>query len=175
VIDQASCLNRSMTVIGIDPGSRITGFGIITYLGRHFKVEDFGVIKLAPQLSLPERLVLFADKFENILDSFPISAVAVESIFIAKNVQSILKLGQIRGIALMLGARKGLDIAEYSPASVKLAIVGYGRASKEQIQFMVQKILHLPEIPQPADAADALAIALSHLILLTNQRRVLQR
>ncbi len=162
-------------ILGIDPGSRQTGYGIVTTNGYDIVCEHYGCIRLPSVLPLPERLALFSSEFEIIIDKFHISTMAIETLFTAKNIQSVFKLGQVRGVAIMIASRRGLAVAEYSPASVKSAVVGYGRATKEQIQFMVQKLLKLPSIPKPQDAADALAIAICHLNTIKFQKRIFDR
>jgi crossover junction endodeoxyribonuclease RuvC len=155
--------NEINGVIGIDPGSRQTGYGIVLHSNSGLVCFDYGCIHLNPSDSIADRLVDFADQLSKIIKLSQVHVMAIESLFTAKNVQSILKLGQIRGVAILLGAQQGLSIEEYSPASVKQALVGYGRASKEQMQFMVQKILRLQKAPTPLDASDALAIAICHM------------
>ena len=162
-------------ILGIDPGSRVSGYGLISAEKNTLTCVTYGAFRFPVKLPLHDRLCLFADNLEEILEKYKPNVMAVESVFTAKNVQSILKLGQIRGVSLMLGARNGLEIAEYSPASVKLAVVGYGRASKSQIQYMVQRTLKLHAIPSPEDAADALAIAICHHNSVRIQKRILRQ
>jgi crossover junction endodeoxyribonuclease RuvC len=163
---------RLSPVIGIDPGSRFTGYGIVDARGSQLQCLQYGCIRLSPRVPIYQRLVEFAEKLEMIISKENVAVMAIESLFTAKNVQSILKLGQVRGVALLIAARKGLQISEYSPATVKQSIVGYGRASKEQVQYMVQKTLKLQTIPKPYDISDALAIAVCHMNLSRFNRRI---
>jgi crossover junction endodeoxyribonuclease RuvC len=156
-------LTKNITVLGIDPGSRISGFGIVKTEAGKLSCIDCGVWRLNEKNPMPQRLVSFADHLEQLLQMHHIDVMAIEGIFTAKNIQSVLKLGQIRGVALMLGAKAGLVIAEYSPATVKQSVIGYGRASKEQVQYIVHKLLKMRTMPSPSDIADALAIAICHI------------
>jgi crossover junction endodeoxyribonuclease RuvC len=115
--------------------------------------------------------VYFAEHFEQVLDQTQATTLVIESLFTAKNVNSVLKLSHVRGVAMMMAARKGLNVVEIPPATIKKNVAGYGRATKEQIQFMVQKLLRLKEPPKPLDCADALAIAICYL----NQSRLMAR
>ena len=150
-----------MTIImGIDPGSNITGYGII-HLHQHIPcVIDYGVIRVKGN-TLCEKLGLIQTQVKQLADTHTPNVLAIESVFIAKNAQSALKLGQARGAAISAVASHQPTFAEYSPREIKLAIVGYGNASKTQMQHMIKTILKLPKTP-PSDAADALAIALCH-------------
>ena len=148
------------TVLGIDPGSRITGYGIIhDYKGIQCAI-DYGIIRVQGT-SLCEKLGFIKQELENIVQKQPIDTLAVESIFFAKNPQSALKLGQARGAAICAIAKYNPDFFEYSAREVKLSVVGYGNASKDQMQHMVKALLKLQQAPKP-DAADALAVALCH-------------
>ncbi len=159
--DQTNSDDRHL-ILGIDPGSLCTGYGIVSASGRRLECVDFGAIHLASKLPFHERLQILGNRLQTILAAYPIRVMALESVFFSKNAQSSLKLGHVRGVALYIGASAGLDIYEYSPASVKMALAGYGRAIKDQVQFMVQHMLHLKTSPQPADASDALAVAICH-------------
>ncbi|MBT3039960.1 MAG: crossover junction endodeoxyribonuclease RuvC [Candidatus Thiodiazotropha sp. (ex Ctena orbiculata)] len=149
-----------LRIIGIDPGSRMTGYGLIDTDGMHSVYLSHGVIKLSGE-PLPPRLgEIFATISGLILEHQP-DVMAIEQVFVAKNPSSALKLGQARGAAICAAVYRGLSVAEYTPTRIKQAVVGTGRADKAQIQHMVQMILGLRQKPQ-ADAADALAVALSH-------------
>ncbi|PVV07370.1 MAG: crossover junction endodeoxyribonuclease RuvC [gamma proteobacterium symbiont of Ctena orbiculata] len=149
-----------MRIIGIDPGSRLTGYGLIDSDGMHSVYLSHGVIKLSGE-PLPPRLgEIFASITALIHEHRP-DVMAIEQVFVAKNPSSALKLGQARGAAICAAVHGGLSVAEYTPTLIKKAVVGTGRADKAQIQHMVQMILGLGEKPQ-SDAADALAVALSH-------------
>jgi crossover junction endodeoxyribonuclease RuvC len=153
-----------MRVLGIDCGTECTGYGVVELLpDDRLLCRACGAIKLSPRESLPARLArVFATLGEIIHDHQP-DEVAIEDVFYAVNVKSALKLGQVRGVAMLAASSAGLEVAEYAPLSIKSAVVGYGRAEKHQVQHMVTRLLDLAEIPEPPDAADALAIAICHL------------
>ncbi len=155
--------NKFMTIIlGIDPGSRLTGYGVIKQQGRHFTYLGSGCIKaMTVDKALGPRLqTIFAGVSELIIQFKP-DMFAIEQVFMAKNPDSALKLGQARGAAIVAATNNGLTIAEYSARQIKQSVVGSGSADKTQVQHMVKNILKLPGTPQ-ADAADALAVALCH-------------
>ena len=160
-----------MRVFGIDCGSETTGFGVVQTLpasGRAGHSQDltpiaFGGISPPKKLALPERLAFVHARLATLLDEHQPDIVAVEEVFYSVNAKSALKLGHVRGIALLAIANAGLPLAEYAPLTIKSTVTGYGLAQKEQVQFMVARLLNLPEPPQPADAADALAIAICHI------------
>lgn len=149
-------------IFGIDPGTRVTGYGIIRVTPFGIEPVDFGAIRPPPDLPLSERHRILFESLESLVAHFQPDALAVETQFVYKNVQSALKLGMVRGVALLAAARRGLPIYEYAPRKAKLAVVGTGAASKEQVQKMVQLLLRLPHPPEPEDAADALALAICH-------------
>jgi len=151
-----------MRILGIDPGSGSTGYGIIETDGSEHKTVLYGAIKTHARRPFQERLLNIHTELRQILSHERADVMAIEGIFHAANVQSALKLGHARGIALLVAAQYNLAVYEYSPLEIKSAVVGYGRAEKSQIQTMVRLILGLPEIPAPDDAADALAVALCH-------------
>ena len=122
-----------------------------------------GAIKVSPREAMPVRLSGIARGLEELIKLHRPDRVAIEDVFYAVNVKSALKLGQVRGVAMLIAATAGLEVAEYSPLSIKSAVVGYGKAEKHQVQQMVARLLRLDEIPEPPDAADALAIAICHL------------
>lgn len=150
-----------MKVLGIDPGSTVTGYGIVELDGSTTRHIDNGGIHLSSSEPLPRRLSAIYRKISALLDAFAPDIVAIESIFMAKNVASIMKLGQARGAAMVAVANADIPIAEYTPMQVKQAITGYGAATKEQIQKMVRAMLKLPDVAFE-DASDALAIAICH-------------
>lgn len=150
-----------MNVLGIDPGSRATGYGIIRKEGNRLIHLDNGAIFTSASADFPSRLLQIYRGISEIIDHFRPDAMAIEQVFFANNVQSALKLGQARGVAIVAGADAGLPVFEYSALQVKQAVVGHGRAAKEQVQQMVKILLKLPEIAQ-ADASDALAVAICH-------------
>lgn len=153
-----------MLVLGIDPGTATTGFGLVRE-ARDGSLEcvDFGVIQTPAGQAMPDRLLdLFQQLRQLILLHHPESG-AVEKLFFEKNVRTAISVGQARGVALLAFAEAGLPLGEYTPLEVKQAVVGYGGADKNQVQQMVRALLDLPDIPRPDDAADALAIAICHL------------
>lgn len=153
-----------MLVIGIDPGTAITGYGLVQENeDGSLSVIDFGAILTPASLPMPERLLeLYQRLREIILLHHPVSG-AVEKLFFQRNVRTAISVGQARGVALLSLAEAGLPVAEYTPLEVKQAVAGYGGADKNQVQQMVRNILGLDSIPQPDDAADALAVAICHL------------
>lgn len=150
-----------MRILGIDPGSRATGYGLIEKEGNRLIHIDNGVIRPPAKAELPERLLSIFSDLNTIISEYAPQYSAIEQVFMSKNAQSALKLGQARGAALLAMASAGLEIGEYSPMQVKSAVVGYGRAAKSQVQQMVKALLNLPEIAQE-DASDALAVAICH-------------
>jgi crossover junction endodeoxyribonuclease RuvC len=147
-------------VIGLDPGSRITGFGVIELDGGTFRHIESGNLRL-PDSELPERLRIIFQELNEIIERTRPRVMAVERVFMARNAQSALTLGQARGAALVAAANRGVEVVEYSALQVKRATVGQGRAAKQQVQHMVRVLLALPVMPA-ADAADALACAICH-------------
>jgi crossover junction endodeoxyribonuclease RuvC len=156
-----------MRVFGIDCGTEITGFGVVDSdeSGRLSQLicKRIGSIRLAKSQSTSQRLAQVYQTLSAELEIWQPDVVAIEEVFYSVNAKSALKLGQVRGVALLAAANRGLAVAEYAPLSIKSSVVGYGLAKKEQVQFMVARLLNLTELPKPADAADALAIAICHL------------
>ena len=151
-----------MIILGIDPGTAITGFGLLKSDGDDLRVVDYGAITTPSDWLMPRRLQrLYAELTALIVKHQPTDAV-IEKLFFSKNVRTALSVGQARGVALLAAAQANLTIHEYTPLQIKQAVVGYGRADKNQIQQMVKMLLQLDSIPQPDDAADALAIAICH-------------
>jgi crossover junction endodeoxyribonuclease RuvC len=151
-----------MVILGIDPGTAITGYGLIEKQGNHLKRIAYGAILTVAEISTALRLQQISRELQTIIKQYRPDVMAVEQLFFNKNVRTALTVGQARGVVLLAGAEAGLDIMEYTPLQVKMAVVGYGRAEKKQIQEMVRILLCLNEIPKPDDAADALAIAICH-------------
>jgi crossover junction endodeoxyribonuclease RuvC len=151
-----------MRILGIDPGSGATGYGIIESDGAKHKTILFGAIKTHARQPFHERLLKIYNDLNNILSIEKADVMAIEEVFHATNVQSALRLGHARGIALLAAAQHGMSVYEYSPLEIKSAVVGYGRAEKMQVQGMVRLLLNLAEIPSPDHAADALAVAICH-------------
>jgi crossover junction endodeoxyribonuclease RuvC len=151
-----------MRVLGIDPGSETTGWGVIESDGRHYRLVECGTIKASSNQKFPTRLLKISTGIEEVIARHSPDACAIEDGFLATNVKVTLKLGQVRGVAMLAAERAALDIHEYSPRLVKQTVVGYGNAEKRQVQEMVRVLLSLASAPQPQDAADALAVAICH-------------
>jgi crossover junction endodeoxyribonuclease RuvC len=156
-----------MRVFGVDCGTEVTGFGVVDSddSAREPRLAccAMGAIRLAKTQALPKRLDRVFRELTTELERWRPDAVAIEEVFYSVNAKSALKLGQVRGVALLAASQQGIIIAEYAPLKIKSSVVGYGLAKKEQVQFMVARLLGLAELPQPADAADALAIAICHI------------
>jgi crossover junction endodeoxyribonuclease RuvC len=151
-------------VLGIDCGTECTGYGVVELRPDGSLVYlAGGAIRLSPREPLPIRLATIFDRMRAIIEEHHPDKVAIEDVFYALNVKSALKLGQVRGVAMVVASRAGLEVAEYSPLTIKSAVVGYGRAEKQQVQHMVTRLLDLAAVPEPPDVADALAIAICHL------------
>lgn len=147
-----------MRIVGIDPGIRVTGFGVLEK-GKKLTVLSYGTISPPVQKSMPERLkYLYTDAME-IIEKYKPDLLAIESTFYQKNVKSALILGQAKGSILLAAANSNIPCNEYAPRKIKLAVVGNGAATKEQVQYMIQRILKLDTLPKPFDVSDALAIA----------------
>ena len=149
-----------MRILGIDPGSHVTGYGIIEKKGN-LRPVLYGEIKPKKDSPLSATLIYVYQQLSAVISQTAPEAIVLENIFYGKNVRSLIKQAQVRGVAIYAGADKNIDVFEYSPLEIKKAVVGYGRAEKRQVQVMVKAILKLPELP-PADAADALATAICH-------------
>jgi crossover junction endodeoxyribonuclease RuvC len=165
-----------MRVLGIDCGGEYTGYGVVEIhsTGR-LRCLTCGAIKLSTREALPRRLSRIFTQLGEIIAEHQPDQVAIEDVFYALNVKSALKLGQVRGVAMLAAAVAGLEVAEYSPLTIKSSVVGYGRAEKQQVQHMVTRLLQLAQAPEPMDASDALAIAICHLhtaATLARQRSV---
>lgn len=149
-----------MLILGLDPGSRHTGFGLVRQEGRKIEAVDFGRLSVSAKAPLPERLGAISTDLEELLDTLSPAAVAIESTFLGMNPRSLVVLCQARGAMLGVVGRRQLEVFEYSPAEVKSAVAGNGRADKEQVAHMVRVLLGLPADRLPRDATDALAIAI---------------
>jgi crossover junction endodeoxyribonuclease RuvC len=153
-----------MLVLGIDPGTATTGYGLIRETEQgNYEVVDYGVILTPAGLSQEKRLLMLYDRLVEIMLLHHPDCGAVEKLFFQRNVTTAITVGQARGVGLLAFAQQGLPVAEYTPLEVKQAITGYGGADKLQVQMMVKAVLDLDELPRPDDAADALAIAICHL------------
>lgn len=151
-----------MIIIGIDPGTQITGYGIIKVHGTGMQAIDYGCVRPPAKMKLSDRYLVLFNALEELLLKYEPAALAVETQYVHKNVQSAIKLGMARGMAIIAAKRRGLLVYEYAPTKAKMAVVGNGAASKQQVQGMVKLLLNLKEVPQPEDAADALALAICH-------------
>jgi len=151
-------------VLGIDPGSETTGWGVVEgdSSGQKYRLVEFGTVKLSSSATFSSRLLKISRALEEIIDRLHPDACAIEEAFYSVNPKVILKLGQVRGVALLAAERAALEIGEYSPRLVKQTVAGYGNAEKHQVQQMVRVLLSLTSIPEPHDAADALAVAICH-------------
>jgi len=149
-------------IIGIDPGTRITGYGIIKVEGNTHKIVDYGCIKPPTDLKITDRYLVIFNGVEELVKKYRPNALIVETQYMQKNVQSAIKLGMARGAVVIAARKEDVPVFEYAPTKAKLAVVGNGRASKAQVQGMVQRLLNLAEPPEPEDAADALALAICH-------------
>ncbi len=150
--------------LGIDPGTATTGYGVVAQTaGGDFELLACGVIRTEPHTAMHQRLRELFEDLRGLIREFQPDAMAVEKLFFGRNVTNAISVGQARGAALLAAALHDLELAEYTPAEVKQAIAGYGNADKQQIQEMVRRLLDLPAIPRPDDAADGIAIALCHL------------
>jgi len=162
-----------MRVLGIDCGTECTGYGIVE-MNEHDRLHclGFGGIKVRSSDPMPHRLATIFETLRALIQKHQPDRAAIEDVFYAVNAKSALKLGQVRGVAMLAASASGIQVTEYAPLSIKSAVVGYGRAEKEQVQMMVARLLSLDDLPQPADAADALAIAICDLhTSATLQRR----
>lgn len=151
-----------MRILGIDPGTATTGFGVIDKSSKGLKFVDAGVITTSKDLTMPERLQALYQDLTELIAEFKPDEAAVEQLFFARNVTTALTVGQARGVILLALQNANLPIGEYTPLQVKQAVTSYGRAEKPQIQEMVRVLLGLNSIPKPDDAADGLAIAITH-------------
>jgi crossover junction endodeoxyribonuclease RuvC len=156
-------------IFGIDPGSERTGYGCIDTAGSRHCLIACGSLSAAPRSTFPEKLLAIHAGLTELLQKHSPECVAIEDIFYAKNVRSALKLGHARGVALLAACEAGLPVVEYTPAEIKRAVVGYGRAEKPQVQEMIRLLLGLDRAPSPHDVADALAVAVCHLHTASNR------
>lgn len=163
-----------MRVLGIDPGSETLGWGILEGSGLKYSLIDFGVVRSNTKHSFANRLANIYGGVSQLIDTFEPDTLSIEEAFYAVNVSVAMKLGQVRGIMLLLAEQRGLEIAEYAPKLIKKTVVGYGNAEKSQVQEMVKLLLRMKDIPKPHDAADALAIAICHFHHAGVNKRIAQ-
>lgn len=153
-----------MRVLGIDPGAAATGYGIVETAGRRYRLLECGVVRTSPDEALSVRLATIHEGVLEVIERHEPDCLAVEGVFYRKNARTAVILAHARGAAMLAGALRGLPVLEYPPAEIKNSVVGSGRATKDQVGYMVQKLLDLAETPSPADAADGCAVALCHLL-----------
>lgn len=151
-----------LIILGIDPGTCITGYGIISYGHKEQKALDFGCIRPPAKTVLSKRYLIIYEGLSDLIQKYKPDVVSIETQFVYKNPSSAIKLGMARGMGILAAAKNDLPIYEYTPKKAKLAVVGNGAASKQQVQKMIQVLFNLKDLPEPEDAADALALALCH-------------
>ncbi len=151
-----------MRILGIDPGYAILGYGIIDVTGNRFSVVDYGAILTDTSMEMPQRLKRLYDGLTNLIKIYEPDEASIEELFFNNNAKTAILVGEARGVAVLACANGGLPIGEYTPLQIKQALVGYGRADKKQVQFMVKTMLNLKSVPKPDDTADALAAAICH-------------
>lgn len=152
-----------MRILGIDPGTAIVGYSILDYDNKKINLVDYGCIYTDKDLEMDERLLIIFNELEEIIKKYSPEHMAIEELFYFKNNKTVISVGQARGVILLAGKKNNLEIKSYTPLQVKIGITGYGRADKKQVQLMVKTILKMKEIPKPDDAADAIAIAITHI------------
>nr|WP_300005701.1 crossover junction endodeoxyribonuclease RuvC [Tissierella sp.] len=151
-----------MIILGIDPGFAIVGYGVIECNGGNCKALEYGAITTDSKMLYPERVKIIYSELLDIIDQYKPEDLAIEELFFNKNVKTVIKVAQARGVQILAAVNKGLTVYEYTPLQIKQATVGYGRAEKHQVQEMVKVLLNLKDIPKPDDVADALAVAICH-------------
>ncbi len=151
-----------MIILGIDPGYAIVGFGILSAAGGRQELIRCGAINTEAGVPMPQRLLRIAEDLESLMTQFKPDVMAIEELFFNNNITTGIGVAQARGVIVMTAAKLGVPIAEYNPSQVKQAVVGYGKAEKQQVMEMTKRLLRLPAVPKPDDAADAVAIALCH-------------
>lgn len=164
-----------MIILGIDPGTATTGYGVLENLGGNLKMIENGCVLTDKGLPMSERLDILGQELRRLIDKFAPEVMAIEELFFFKNKKTVISVGQARGVAVFIGKNSGLDIHEYTPLQVKQAVTGYGRAEKKQVQLMVKSILKLKDIPKPDDAADALAVAICCASSINYERKTLKK
>ena len=154
--------SHGIRILGIDPGTATTGYGVVDKVGSSPVMVAYGAITTSPKKSGPDRLIDLHDRVNEIIDQYRPDVVVMERLFFAKNQTTAIAVGKACGVIQLAAAQRGLEVVEYSPPQVKQAVVGYGLAEKRQVQYMIQRILDLKEPPKPDDAADALALCICH-------------
>lgn len=153
---------KDKIILGIDPGSRLTGYSLVLVREGKNSLIKYGAIEIPERLNLSQKLKRIYDSISGIIQEYSPDELAIEEAFYSKNVKSTMTMGQARGAAILAAGQAGIPVAEYSPREIKLSVVGLGSASKSQVQYMVKALLALDELPHPQDASDALAVALCH-------------
>ena len=151
-----------MRVLGIDPGTHKTGFGILESSGRDHKIVICGTIRASSKDPIAKRLLHIFESLQKTIQGYQPEVMALETLFFAKDIRAVERIGEARACAMLAASKQGIEVIEYAPTAVKQSVTGNGRAAKEQVQFMVKKLLGLKEVPAP-DASDAIAIALCHI------------
>ncbi|MBR2214633.1 MAG: crossover junction endodeoxyribonuclease RuvC [Selenomonadaceae bacterium] len=149
-----------MLALGIDPGTAICGYGLVEAVGSRLVPREYGAITTSPKARMQDRLLKIYDELDSIIKKYHPEVMGVEQLFFNRNVTTAIPVGQARGIVLLAAAKNNLELVERTPLQVKQAVTGYGNATKEQVIYMVTKLLHLPQPPHPDDVADALAVAI---------------
>lgn len=155
-------MEKAMRILGIDPGYAIMGYGVVELIGNKFKVIDYGSIMTESRKNMTDRLKHLYYELMQLINRTDPDVAAIEELFFNTNTTTAIKVGQARGVSILACANSGIETNEYTPLQVKMALTGYGRADKKQVQHMTKTILNLKEVPKPDDTADALAIAICH-------------
>lgn len=149
-----------MLVLGIDPGTAICGYGLVDMQGNHLKAVAYGAVITSPKSKPEDRLLKIYRELDDLIKEYKPEIMGVEQLFFNRNITTAIPVGQARGVVLLAAAANGIEVVERTPLQVKQAVVGYGKATKEQVIYMVEKLLNLPKKPHPDDVADALAVAI---------------
>lgn len=149
-----------MLVLGIDPGTAICGYGLVDMQGNHLRVVVYGAVTTSPKSKPEDRLLKIYREIDDLIKEYKPEVMGVEQLFFNRNTTTAIPVGQARGVVLLAAAANGVEVVERTPLQVKQAVVGYGKATKEQVIYMVEKLLNLPKKPHPDDVADALAVAI---------------
>ena len=155
-------MEKAMRILGIDPGYAIMGYGVVELIGNKFKVIEYGSIMTESRKNMTDRLKHRYYELMQLINRTDPDVAAIEELFFNTNTTTAIKVGQARGVSILACANSGIETNEYTPLQVKMALTGYGRADKKQVQHMTKTILNLKEVPKPDDTADALAIAICH-------------
>ena len=152
----------NLKILGIDPGYAILGYGVVEQKGNHFQALDYGAVTTPKDMPMPQRLERLYESLREIIEEQRPEVASIEKLYFSTNAKTAINVGQARGVAILACMKGGLEIAEYTPLQIKQALVGYGKAEKKQVQFMVKAMLNLAEVPKPDDTADALAAAICY-------------